>query len=114
MGSVDVDLAALRAVLRDNEHVAYGSDRLGLRHPPSLYPGRPTVLGGVEFPDFPRGFDTHSDGDVVAHAIIDALAGALGVGSLGDYFPDDDPADQGARSIEFLMWAIQFRPPGGA
>jgi 2-C-methyl-D-erythritol 2,4-cyclodiphosphate synthase len=72
-----------------------------------LYPGRPTVLGGVEFPDFPSGFDTHSDGDVVAHAIIDALAGALGVGSLGDYFPEDDPADQDARSIEFLT---RFRP----
>jgi 2-C-methyl-D-erythritol 2,4-cyclodiphosphate synthase len=67
-----------------------------------LYPGRPTVLGGVEFPDFPHGFDTHSDGDVVAHAIVDALAGALGAGSLGDYFPEDDPADQDARSIEFL------------
>src|SRR5512132_4522837 len=72
-----------------------------------LYPGHPTVLGGVEFPDFPRGFDTHSDGDVVAHAIIDALAGALGAGSLGDYFPEDDPADQDARSIEFLT---RFRP----
>ena len=69
--------------------------------------GRPTVLGGVEFPDFSSGFDTHSDGDVVAHAIIDALAGALGVGSLGDYFPEDDPADQDARSILFLT---RFQP----
>jgi 2-C-methyl-D-erythritol 2,4-cyclodiphosphate synthase len=72
-----------------------------------LYPGRPTVLGGVQFPQFDHGFDTHSDGDVVAHAIIDALAGALGVGSLGDFFPEDDPADQDARSIEFLT---RFRP----
>jgi 2-C-methyl-D-erythritol 2,4-cyclodiphosphate synthase len=72
-----------------------------------LYDGYPTVLAGVEFPDFPRGFDTHSDGDVVAHAIIDALAGALAAGSLGDYFPEDDPADQNARSIEFLE---RFRP----
>lgn len=72
-----------------------------------LYPGHPTVLGGVDFPDFPRGFDTHSDGDVVAHAIIDALVGALGIGSLGDYFPEDDPADQDARSIQFLT---RFRP----
>jgi 2-C-methyl-D-erythritol 2,4-cyclodiphosphate synthase len=67
-----------------------------------LHDGYPTVLGGVEFPDFPKGFNTHSDGDVVAHAIIDALAGALGVGSLGDYFPEEDPADLNARSIEFL------------
>lgn len=72
-----------------------------------LYDGYPTVLGGVEFPDFPKGFNTHSDGDVVAHAIIDALAGALAIGSLGDYFPEDDPADQDARSIEFLE---RFRP----
>lgn len=72
-----------------------------------LFPGCRTVLGGVGFPDFPHGFDTHSDGDVVAHAIIDALAGALGAGSLGDYFPEDDPADQDARSIEFLT---RFRP----
>src|SRR3954469_4231752 len=72
-----------------------------------LYPGRLTVLAGVAFPDFDKGFDTHSDGDVVAHAIIDALAGALAVGSLGDYFPEDDPADQDARSIEFLE---RFRP----
>src|SRR4051812_48211310 len=72
-----------------------------------LYPGHPTVLGGVEFADFPSGFNTHSDGDVVAHAIIDALAGALGVGSLGDFFPEDDPADADARSIEFLS---RFRP----
>ena len=72
-----------------------------------LFPGHLTVLGGVAFPDFPQGFDTHSDGDVVAHAIIDALAGALAVGSLGDYFPEDDPADQDARSIEFLE---RFRP----
>lgn len=72
-----------------------------------LHDGHPTVLGGVDFPDFPRGFNTHSDGDVVAHAIIDALAGALGAGSLGDYFPEDDPDDQDARSIEFLT---RFRP----
>src|SRR3954452_1503443 len=72
-----------------------------------LYDGYPTVLGGVEFPNFPKGFNTHSDGDVVAHAIIDALAGALAIGSLGDYFPEDDPTDQDARSIEFLE---RFRP----
>lgn len=72
-----------------------------------LFDGHPTVLAGVEFPDFPRGFNTHSDGDVVAHAIIDALAGALAVGSIGDHFPENDPADQDARSIEFLD---RFRP----
>lgn len=72
-----------------------------------LYPGFPTVLAGVTFPDFDHGFNTHSDGDVIAHAIIDALAGALAIGSLGDYFPEDDPADQDACSIDFLE---RFRP----
>lgn len=72
-----------------------------------LHDGFPTVLGGVGFPEFSRGFDTHSDGDVVAHAIIDALAGALAAGSLGDHFPEDDPQDQDARSIDFLT---RFRP----
>jgi hypothetical protein len=67
-----------------------------------LHPGSRTVLSGVEFPDFSSGFDTHSDGDVVAYALIAAAAGALGIGSLGDYFTEDDPADDDARSIEFL------------
>jgi 2-C-methyl-D-erythritol 2,4-cyclodiphosphate synthase len=68
----------------------------------ALHDGRSTVLAGVEFPEFGRGFDTHSDGDVVVHAIIDALAGALAAGSLGDFFAEDDPDDQEASSIEFL------------
>jgi 2-C-methyl-D-erythritol 2,4-cyclodiphosphate synthase len=67
-----------------------------------LFDGYRTVLAGVEFPDLPRGFNTHSDGDVVAHAIIDALAGVLAVSSLGDFFPEDDPDAEDARSIEFL------------
>src|SRR5689334_6515684 len=68
-----------------------------------LEEGYPLVLGGVDFPASPTGFNTHSDGDVVAHAIIDALCGAMSAGSLGDYFPEDNPADQDARSIEFLQ-----------
>jgi 2-C-methyl-D-erythritol 2,4-cyclodiphosphate synthase len=68
-----------------------------------LEEGFPLVLGGVDFPASPKGFNTHSDGDVVAHAIIDALCGAMADGSLGDYFPEDDPNDQDARSIEFLQ-----------
>jgi 2-C-methyl-D-erythritol 2,4-cyclodiphosphate synthase len=59
-------------------------------------------LGGVRFHECPAGFNTHSDGDVVAHALIDALCGALADGSLGQYFPEDAPEDQDARSIEFL------------
>lgn len=67
-----------------------------------LTTGYPLVLGGVTFPDSLSGFNTHSDGDVVAHAVIDALCGAIADGSLGQYFPEDAPEDQDARSIEFL------------
>lgn len=73
----------------------------------ALYDDCPLVLGGVSFEDSPKGFRTHSDGDVVSHAIIDALAGAAGLGSLGEFFPEDDPDDEDTRSIEFLA---RFRP----
>jgi 2-C-methyl-D-erythritol 2,4-cyclodiphosphate synthase len=64
--------------------------------------GRPLVLGGVQI-EAQAGFDTPSDGDVLCHALIDALAGALAEGDLGRYFPaDSDPAAQGARSLEYV------------
>jgi 2-C-methyl-D-erythritol 2,4-cyclodiphosphate synthase len=67
-----------------------------------LVEGRALVLGGVEI-EAERGFATPSDGDVLCHALIDALAGALVEGDLGRFFPaDDDPAAQGARSLDFL------------
>jgi 2-C-methyl-D-erythritol 2,4-cyclodiphosphate synthase len=64
-------------------------------------PARKLVLGGVEFVD-ERGLAGHSDADVVAHAVADALLGAAGLGDLGDHFPDSDPAWQGADSITLL------------
>ena len=54
-------------------------------------PGRRLVLGGVEIP-YPRGLEAHSDGDVVLHALCDALLGAAGLGDIGGHFPPDDPA----------------------
>ena len=62
---------------------------------------RPLVLGGVVFPG-ERGLSGHSDADVVAHAVADALLGAAGLGDLGQHFPDTDPAWAGADSIELL------------
>jgi len=53
--------------------------------------GRPLVLGGVTIP-FDRGLAAHSDGDAVIHALCDALLGAAGLGDIGSYFPDTDPA----------------------
>jgi len=70
-----------------------------------LAPGRPCVLGGVTFPDFPVGPVGHSDADAVCHAIIDAVLGAAGLGDIGDMFPDTDPAFAGADSRDLLATA---------
>jgi 2-C-methyl-D-erythritol 2,4-cyclodiphosphate synthase len=59
------------------------------------------VLCGVEI-DHPRGLAGHSDADVGAHALMDALLGAAGLGDIGDLFPDTDPAYAGISSIELL------------
>lgn len=61
----------------------------------------PLILGGVEFAGEP-GLAGHSDADVVAHAVADALLGAAGLGDIGQHFPDDDPDWQGADSIRLL------------
>ena len=64
-------------------------------------PARPLVLGGVAIPG-ERGLAGHSDADVIAHAVADALLGAAGLGDLGQHFPDTDPAWAGADSLELL------------
>ncbi len=80
-----------------------GDQRVGIGYDiHRLVPGRPLVLGGVPIPSG-SGFDTHSDGDVLSHAVIDALAGALADGDLGTHFPEDDPAADDARSLEFVV-----------
>lgn len=66
-----------------------------------LHPGYPLVLGGVDVPA-ESGFNTHSDGDVLCHAIIDAMAGAMADGDLGTHFPEDDPDAEDAVSLEFV------------
>jgi 2-C-methyl-D-erythritol 2,4-cyclodiphosphate synthase len=48
------------------------------------------------------GFDTHSDGDVLSHALVDALAGAIADGDLGTHYPENDPDAEDARSLEFV------------
>jgi 2-C-methyl-D-erythritol 2,4-cyclodiphosphate synthase len=70
-----------------------------------LVEGRPLVLGGVLVPSA-VGFDTHSDGDVLSHALVDALAGAIADGDLGTHFPEDDPDAQDARSLEFVKYLV--------
>ena len=64
-----------------------------------LTPGRRLVLGGVEIP-YERGLLGHSDADVLLHAVMDAVLGALAAGDIGKLFPDRDPAYEGADSWE--------------
>ncbi len=78
-----------------------------------LVPGRACVLGGVRFPDCPLGPLGHSDGDVVAHAIIDALLGAAALGDIGRHFPDTDPAWAGADSLDLLRRAVALVAEAG-
>ena len=70
-------------------------------HPWSDEAGRPLVLGGVVLPG-ERGLAGHSDADVVAHAVADALLGAAGLGDIGTHFPDTDSRWRGADSLTLL------------
>jgi 2-C-methyl-D-erythritol 2,4-cyclodiphosphate synthase len=67
--------------------------------------GRRLVLGGVEIP-FERGLAGHSDADVLAHAIADALLGAAGLGDIGQHYPDTDEAWKDADSMELLREVV--------
>jgi 2-C-methyl-D-erythritol 2,4-cyclodiphosphate synthase len=67
----------------------------------ALVAGVPLVLGGVRV-DFPRGLAGHSDGDVLAHALTDAVLGAAGMEDIGAIFSSDDPALAGADSLVLL------------
>ena len=68
----------------------------------ALEEGVPLVLGGVAF-EHPRGLAGHSDGDVVAHALIDAILGAANLGDIGSLFPSGDEEYRGASSLD-LLW----------
>ncbi|MBU6353372.1 MAG: 2-C-methyl-D-erythritol 2,4-cyclodiphosphate synthase [Cyanobacteria bacterium REEB498] len=72
-----------------------------------LVPGRPLILGGqrLEHPDG-LGLDGHSDADVLVHAVMDALLGALSLGDIGKYFPPDDPQWKGADSLVLLEQVV--------
>lgn len=72
-----------------------------------LVPGRPLILGGQRL-EHPAGLglDGHSDADVLVHAIMDALLGALALGDIGRYFPPDDPRWRGADSLVLLEQVV--------
>ncbi len=71
-----------------------------------LVEGRTLVIGGVEF-DFPKGEDGHSDGDVLLHAVTDAVLGASGLGDIGSYFPPEDQKWKDADSRELLKTVMK-------
>jgi 2-C-methyl-D-erythritol 2,4-cyclodiphosphate synthase len=69
-----------------------------------LVAGRPLIVGGVTLTS-DRGLEGHSDADVLAHAVTDAVLGAAGLGDIGEHFPDSDERYRGADSIELLRAA---------
>jgi 2-C-methyl-D-erythritol 2,4-cyclodiphosphate synthase len=70
-------------------------------------PGDGVMLGGLHVP-WDRGVLAHSDGDVLLHALTDALLGAGGLGDIGQHFPDTDPRWRGAASAQFVTHALQL------
>ena len=75
-----------------------------------LQEGSHIVLGGVKIP-YDKSFVAHSDGDVLVHAIIDGILGALGERDIGYHFPDTDPKYKGANSLELLKCVMEkFEP----
>ncbi len=70
-----------------------------------LEAGYPLILGGIAIPH-PRGLAGHSDADAVLHALTDALLGAVGLGDIGDAYPDTDPQWKGANSALFLSETV--------
>ena len=73
---------------------------------------RPLILGGIELPGEP-GLAGHSDADAICHAITDAILGAAGLGDIGTLFPDTDPDNEGADSIDMLLEAVRVLRGGG-
>jgi 2-C-methyl-D-erythritol 2,4-cyclodiphosphate synthase len=79
-----------------------------------LAAGESLVLGGVTFEGAALGTVAHSDGDVLLHAIMDALLGALSLGDIGSHFPDTDPKYRGANSLELLKHVATLLKTEGA
>ena len=72
-----------------------------------LIEGRPLILGGVEIP-YSKGEEAHSDGDVLVHAIIDAILGACAKGDIGRLFPPSDERYKDADSLQLLKQAMEY------
>lgn len=78
-----------------------------------LVPGRPLWLAGLEWPGEDSGLEGHSDGDCVAHAIVDAVLGAAGLGDIGSHFGTGEPEWANAAGVDFLReTALRVRASG--
>ncbi len=73
----------------------------------ALIPGGPLIIGGISIP-FNKNLKGHSDADVLIHAIIDSLLGALALGNIGEKFPDSDPQYKGIPSIDLLKTTMKM------
>ncbi len=73
---------------------------------------RRLILGGVNIP-FDKGLIGHSDADVLSHAIIDSIIGALGLGDIGKHFPDTDPQWKDASSVKLLKYIVELTSING-
>ncbi len=77
-----------------------------------LVPGRKCIIGGVDIPN-EKGLDGHSDADVLTHAVMDSILGALALGDIGGLFPDTDIKYKGADSLELLKKIINLVQANG-
>lgn len=74
--------------------------------------GRDLILGGVKIP-YEKGLSGHSDADVLIHAIIDSIFGAMNIGDIGEHFPDNDPQYKGISSLELLRYTAKLLDNNG-
>jgi 2-C-methyl-D-erythritol 4-phosphate cytidylyltransferase / 2-C-methyl-D-erythritol 2,4-cyclodiphosphate synthase len=103
----DLVVAAAILRLRDHGNAQGASMRTGSGFDVHAFgPGEFIVLGGVRIPHS-RGLRAHSDGDVLLHALCDALLGAAGLGDIGQHFPDSDPRWRGADSRQFVKQVLR-------
>jgi 2-C-methyl-D-erythritol 4-phosphate cytidylyltransferase / 2-C-methyl-D-erythritol 2,4-cyclodiphosphate synthase len=97
------DLGRAKAIIGSETRTGIGYDV----HPFSSDPERTLWLGGVPFPDHPA-LEGHSDADALLHALTDAILGALGLGDIGQHFPNTDPEWKGKSSLHFLTHAAKL------
>lgn len=110
----DFQMAAALLNMSNETRIGHGYDIHRFTTPaPAKAGGDHVWLGGVKIPHM-RGVDAHSDGDVVLHALTDALLGTIGAGDIGQHFPPSDPQWKNASSDQFVLHAMKMlRDRGG-